>query len=220
MASSSSTQQINNTRAQMEFKPVIIPFTEDELEIIQDSVIDFQSLAITEEDADFNVLPLFEAQGWTNYFKMLNGPVYNSLVKHFWLRAEVFDEKSAHEELEQHYIEDESRRGKTRKQLGLPEFKGTEIRSSLCGVKLILKEETIEKLIQVKSTGVWAGKLKKNTYSNYADTVSQNLFRGEAETYKNLSKSDKLIFKILISSIFPRAGNKDQISYDHKYFMY
>ena len=125
MASSSSTQQINNSRSQLEFKPVIIPFSEDELEIIQDSVADFQSLANTEGYTDFNVLPLFEAQGWTNYFKMLNGPIYNSLVKHFWLRAEVFDVKAAHEELEQYYIEDESRRAKTRKQVGLPEFKGT-----------------------------------------------------------------------------------------------
>src|SRR4030042_3036752 len=102
----------------MELKPVIIPFTEDELEIIRDSVIDFQSLAITEEDADFNVLPLFEAQGWTNYFKMLNGSIYDSLVKHFWLRAEVFDKRAADEELKQLQIENESKMGKTRKQLG------------------------------------------------------------------------------------------------------
>src|SRR4030042_1029518 len=107
----------------MELKPVIIPFTEDELEIIRDSVIDFQSRAITEEDADFNVLPLFEAQGWTNYFKMLNGPVYDSLVKHFWLRTEIYDKRASDEELDKLQIEDESKMGNAGKQLGLPDFK-------------------------------------------------------------------------------------------------
>src|SRR4030066_2002596 len=106
--------------------------------------------------------------------------------------------------------------GKTRKQLGLPEFKETEIRSSLCGVKLTITEKTISDFIQVKKIGTCAWKIKKNTFSNYESTVSQNLFRGEAETYKNLSKQDKVLFKIMISSIFPRAGGKDQISYDHK----
>ena len=37
----------------------------------------------------------YEAQNLFNYFEMLNGPTYMNLVRHFWVRAQVYDRKAA-----------------------------------------------------------------------------------------------------------------------------
>jgi len=37
----------------------------------------------------------YEAQGLMDYFNMLNGPTYDILVRHFWVRAHVCDKKAA-----------------------------------------------------------------------------------------------------------------------------
>ena len=47
------------------------------------------------------------------YFEMLNGPTYLTLVKDFWIRAEVYDVDAAKEEELKAVIKDPSLRGKT-----------------------------------------------------------------------------------------------------------
>jgi len=37
----------------------------------------------------------YEAQGLMDYFNMLNGATYENLVRHFWVRAHVYDKKAA-----------------------------------------------------------------------------------------------------------------------------
>jgi hypothetical protein len=69
-------------------------------------------------------------------FDMLNGDVYPTLIKDFWLRAEVFDCEAARRELQEKIDEDpENNKGKSRAQLGLEPFTGTVIRSSVMGLK-------------------------------------------------------------------------------------
>jgi len=42
-----------------------------------------------------NIVDFYEAQALGPYFSMLNGPTYESLVKHFWVRASVYDKHAA-----------------------------------------------------------------------------------------------------------------------------
>ncbi|MCI74724.1 cullin-like protein, partial [Trifolium medium] len=42
------------------------------------------------------------------YFDMLNGPIYTTMVKEFWMKAQVFDEVSAKLEEEEAVKKDQS----------------------------------------------------------------------------------------------------------------
>jgi len=42
-----------------------------------------------------DIVEYYEAQDLGRYFSMLNGPTYESLVKHFWVRASVYDKHAA-----------------------------------------------------------------------------------------------------------------------------
>ena len=56
-----------------------------------ESPVDFTSL----KKYKVNMEGLIETQKLSEYFKMLNGPTYVNLVKDFWLKAEVYNEKPA-----------------------------------------------------------------------------------------------------------------------------
>jgi len=58
--------------------------------------VDFASLIQNGCD----IVDYYQAQDLGSYFSMLNGPTYGSLVKHFWVRASVFDKNVA--KLEEH----------------------------------------------------------------------------------------------------------------------
>jgi len=38
---------------------------------------------------------IYQAQDLVDYFGMLNGPTYLSLVRHFWVRGQVYDRKAS-----------------------------------------------------------------------------------------------------------------------------
>jgi hypothetical protein len=59
------------------------------------------------------------------YFEMLNGLVYFDLVRNFWVKAFVFNEVAAKEEVPKLIKASPKLKGKTRAQLGLPPFKVT-----------------------------------------------------------------------------------------------
>jgi len=65
---------------------------------------------------------------------MLNGPSYENLVKHLWVRAEVFDNHAARMEEYEKVLIDPTLGGKTREELGLKPITCTEIRSSVMGI--------------------------------------------------------------------------------------
>ena len=60
----------------------------------------------------------------------MNGPTYVTLVKDFWVRAEVYDVDAAKDEELKAVIRDSSLRGKTRQEMGLESFRQTEIRNA------------------------------------------------------------------------------------------
>jgi hypothetical protein len=93
-------------------------------------MIDFESLRANGKD----VVYMFMDQQWKNYFEMLNGFVYFDIVRNFWVKAHVYDEAAAKNEVRKLVQADKSLKGKSRAQLGLRPFNGKEIRSNLLGL--------------------------------------------------------------------------------------
>jgi hypothetical protein len=102
MASSSSKQQsVPESTSSMQHqgtsgsgsvnKPRTMSISLKSLIVQKESPVDFISLKKYKVDME----ALVEAQKLSNYFKMLNGPTYENLVKDFWVRAEVYNEKDA-----------------------------------------------------------------------------------------------------------------------------
>ena len=85
-----------------------------------------------------DIVEFDEAQDLGCYFSMLNGPTYESLVKHFWVRASIYDKHSANLEEDQKVLIDPSLEGKTREEMGLEPFVATKIRSSIMGVPVFI----------------------------------------------------------------------------------
>ena len=86
--------------------------------------VDF--IALKRQGVDIGSYLLY--QGIYDYFGILNGPSYAELVKDIQVKAYVYDREAAkHEKI----VEDESLTGKTRAEMGLQEFTGTEIRSAV-----------------------------------------------------------------------------------------
>ena len=84
---------------------------------------------------------------------MLSGPTYLSLVRHFWVRAQLYDQKAAQLELEEKVLIDPSLKGKTREEMGLEPFRGEEIRSSVLGIPVAISVDTIAGVIRRASGG-------------------------------------------------------------------
>ena len=220
MASASNqTSIVANSQESLVFTPRLMHVEEHQLTLNIESMVDFDTLAFNGEDYD--VKEFFKHQNWMRYFELLNGPTYGELVKHLWVRAEVFDEEAAELERQQLICEDESKMGLTREQLGLPKFTHPYIQGYLLGVKVNISEAHIAKLLNLPCSGICKTKIKKQEFQTFLAEINQKLFDGKpSEKVCNLSNTHKLLFKIMNSSIFPRMGSKDQISLDHKHFLY
>ena len=82
---------------------------------------------------------------------------YVTLVKDFWVRAEVYDVDAAKDEELKAVIRDPSLRGKTRQEMGLESFRQTEIKLSVMGIPITITEEVISKACRVAAIGrfIW-----------------------------------------------------------------
>src|SRR4030066_1450477 len=220
MASASNqTSIVANSQESLVFTPRLMPVEKHQLTLNIESNVDFDSLAFNSEEYD--VKHYFVHQNWMKYFEILNGPTYGELVKHLWVRAEVFDEEAAELERQQHICEDKSKMGMTREQLGLPKFTHPYIQVNLLGMKVKISEAHIAKLLNLPCSGICKTKIKKQEFQTFLTEINQKLFDGKSsEKVCNLSNTHKLLLKIMNSSIFPRIGSKDQMSLDHKHFLY
>jgi len=94
MASSSSVQEtstsMQNTPA-YEIKGRSMCLEKWELKIQTENPVDFVSLA----HHGCDIKSYSEAQDLMEYFNMLNGPTYKTLVRHFWVRAHIYDRNAA-----------------------------------------------------------------------------------------------------------------------------
>jgi len=81
-----------------------------DLTVQVESLVDFTSLSYH----GCNIKEYDESQDLMDYFNMLNGPTYMTLVRHFWVRAHVYDKMAAQQEMDEKVLIDSSLAGKTR----------------------------------------------------------------------------------------------------------
>jgi len=164
MASSSATQETgsSNQKAPVyEIRGRTMTLEEWELVVQVESPVDFLSLA----HHGCDLRDIYQAQVLTDYFGMLNGPTYLTLVRHFWVRAQLYDQKAAKLEMDEKVLIDPSLEGKTHEEMGLEPFRCEEIRSSVLGIPVVISVDTIAGVIRRASGGKYVFGLKSKKRS-------------------------------------------------------
>ena len=105
-----------------------------ELNVQVENLVDLLSLA----HYGCDLRSIYQAQDLTDYFGMLNGPTYLTLVRHFWVRAQIYDRKASQLEMDEKVLIDPNLEGKTREEMGLEPFRREEIRSSIMGIPVVI----------------------------------------------------------------------------------
>ena len=103
MASSSSVPETNMQEAvpttqearAYEIRGRTMSLEECELNVQTENPVDFNSLS----HHRCELRSYYEAQGLMDYFNMLNDPTYKNLIRHFWVRAQVYDRKAAQQKM-------------------------------------------------------------------------------------------------------------------------
>ncbi|CAJ2641640.1 unnamed protein product [Trifolium pratense] len=191
-------------------------FPESELTFLSEKIVDFDSLKAN----GFDVKPYFITQGWDKYFDMLNGPIYPDLLKKFWMKAKVFDKHEAKKEELAAIERDHSLKGKTRKEMGLLEYTGVQIRSNICGMNMSLSPIHFNALLGLPNSGIELDVFEKDT--RYRDDLLHLIctdfsLKGKV---KGLTDECRVLFKIILATISPRVGGTDTISWTHRHLLY
>ncbi|PNY02011.1 envelope-like protein, partial [Trifolium pratense] len=191
-------------------------FPESELIFLSEKMVDFDSLQAN----GFDVKKYFSTQGWDKYFDMLNGPIYPDLLKKFWMKAKVFDKFEAQKEERAAIERDPSLKGKTRKEMGLLEFTGTQIRSNICGLNMAFSPIHFNALLGLPNSGIELDVFEKDT--RYRDDLLHLIctdlkLKGKV---KGLTDECRVLFKIILAAISPRVGGTDTISWTHRHLLY
>lgn len=79
----------------MTIKPKTMDLNQDDLKLLVEQIIDFDSFT----QNGYDLWRFVIVQEWSSFFDILNGPTYIHLVKDLWVRAEVFDELAACDKL-------------------------------------------------------------------------------------------------------------------------
>jgi len=189
---------------------------ECELNVQVENPVDFISLAFH----GCELRDIYQAHDLKDYFRMLSGPTYLSLVRHFWVRAHVYNRKDAQLELDEKILLDPSLQGKTREEIGLEPFRGTEIRSSIMGIPISISEASITWVIRRASEGKFVSGLDNKT-SPWNDIVNKTMFNiTKKGKYNELSMKIKMLLKIHNENLLPKGGGGDQPSLDHRVFLH
>jgi len=152
---------------------------------------------------------------------MLNGPTYVNLIRHFWVRASVFDKHAAKLEMEEKVRIDPSLAGKTREEMGLEPFIDSEIRSSIMGVLVFISQDIIAYVIGRASEGSFKDGLDNNKKSLWNEIVNQTMYNSNKKgAYNDLSMEKKMLLKIQNENLLPKGGGSDQPSLEHKVFLH
>jgi len=177
--------------------------------------VDFASLNRNRMEID----ALIAAQQMFPYFEMLNGPTFVTLVKDFWVRAEVYDVDAAKDEELRAVIKDPSLRGKTRKEMGLESFRQTEIRSAVMGIPITITEEVIAKGCRVAATGRFIWNANRN--HPLLDSYKGVILKGNSSTkLVDIDGHHRMLLKFMTECFFQKGGGSNQPSVDHKLVLY
>jgi len=187
----------------------------DSFEVQSESPVDFASLKRNGMDLE----SLIAVQEMFPYFEMLNGPTYLTLVKDFWIRAEVYDVDAAKEEELKAVIKDPSLRGKTRQEMGLESFRQTEIRSFGMGIPITITEEVIAKACRVAANGrfIWNANRNHPFLESYKGVV----LKGNSSTkLVDIDGQHRMLLKFMTECFFQKGGSSNQPIVDHKLVLY
>jgi len=220
MATLSSVLEMSSSMQEApayEIKGRTMKLEEWDLKIQTENPVDFISLA----HHGCDIRSYYEAQGLMEYFKMLNGPTYQTLVRHLWVRAHVFDKDAAKLEETEKIIIDPSLKGKSRAEMGLELFTCTEIRSSIMGIPVFISENAIAFVITRASEGSYKGGIRNSKTSPWNEIVHQSMFNStEKGVYSDLSIEKKMLLKIENENLLPKGGGSDQPSLEHRIFLH
>jgi len=177
------------------------------LNVQVESPVDFMSLA----HHGCELRDIYHAQDLDDYFGMLNGPTYMNLVRHFWVRSQVYDRKAAQMEMDEKVLIDPSLQGKTREEMGLEPFRCTEIRSNIMRIPVFISEAVISLVIRRASEGRFVSGLDNNKTSPWNDVVNKTMFNNTRKgKYNDLSMKNKMLMKIQTENLLPKGSGGDQ----------
>jgi len=200
-----------------EIKGRTMSLEEWDLTVQVESPVDFTSLSYH----DYNIKEYYESHDLMDYFNMLNGPTCMSLVRHFWVRAHVYDKKAAQQEMDEKVLIDPTLTGKTREEMGLEPLISTEIRSSVMGIPVYISQDAIAYVIRRASKGSFRDGLDNNKKSPWNEIVNQTMFNSNKKgAYSDLSMEKRMLLKIQNENLLPKGGGSDQPSLEHRMFLH
>jgi len=163
---------------------------------------------------------IYQAQDLIEYFNMINGPTYLTLIRHFWVRAEIYDLKASQLQMEEKILIDPSLQGKTREEMGLELFRQEEIRSSIMGLSVVIFVDTIAGAIRRASEGRFVYGLNSKK-SSWIPVVKRTLYHSVNNgRYKDLDMKTKVLLKIQNENLLPKGSGGDKPSLDHQVFLH
>jgi len=200
-----------------EIKGRTMSLEERELTFQVERPVDFASLL----HHGCDIKEYYESHDLIHYFNMLNGPTYENLVKHLWVRASIYDKHAAKLEESEKVLIDPSLEGKTREEMRLEPFMDTEIRLSIMGVPVFINQEIIAYVIGRASEGNFKDGLDNNKKSPWNEVVNETMFNTKKKgSYNNLSMEKKMMLKIQNENLLPKGGGSDQPSLEHGVFLH
>ncbi|RHN52289.1 hypothetical protein MtrunA17_Chr6g0478901 [Medicago truncatula] len=212
---SSSNMEIDTPA--YEIKGRTMSLEEWDLKIQSESPVDFDSLAAHNCD----VGKFYEAQGLGSYFNFLNGPTYQTLVRHFWVRASIYDRQAAKIEEDEKVLLNPELKGKSRKEMGLETFSKTQIRSSIMGMPVWITEDVIAFVLRRPAEGDHEAGISKPKHSPWKDIVNKTLYNKVKKfAYADMNAKTKIMLKIQNDNLLPKSGGVDQPSLEHKIFLH
>ncbi|XP_045801129.1 uncharacterized protein LOC123895000 [Trifolium pratense] len=136
------------------------------------------------------------------------------------MKARVFSKYEAKQEELAAIERDPSLKGKTRKEMGLLEFTGTQIRSNICGINLTFSPIYFNALLGLNNSGLVLDDFEKDT--RFREELLHRMcidmkMKGKV---KGLTEECRVLFKIILSTISPRVGGTDTISWPHRHLIY
>ena len=202
MASSSARQEIvpsNQEASAYEIRGRTMSLEEWELNVLVENLMDLLSLAHHGCD--------------------LRG-IYQAQVRHFWVRAQIYDLKASQLEMDEKVVIDPSLEGKTREEMGLEPFRREEIRSSTMGIPVVISVDTIAGAIRRASEGRFVYGLS-NKKSPWISIFNRTIFNSSTKgKYSELSMRTKMFLKIQNENLLPNGSSGDKPSLDHKVFLH
>jgi hypothetical protein len=174
-----------------------------DLNIQTENPVDFESLAFHGCD----IRSYYEKQDLMDYFDMLNGPTYTTLVRHFWVRALVYDKAASEVEETQKILLDPTLEGKTREEMGLEPFRCVEMMSNIMGIPMFISKEAIAVVLRRDNTGKYAGiEIENPKKSPWKEIVNKTMFGSKKKgKYSELSMEKKMLLKIHNETFFQKV---------------